>query len=94
MPLASVHLPMTPPRASISRTICPFATPPIAGLQLIWATASAFIVSRHVLQAQPGGGHRGLDAGVPGPDHDHIEPVLQRTHVATSIDRNRCSRFM
>ena len=49
MPLASMHLPITPPRASISRTICPLATPPMAGLQLIWATVSAFIVSRQVL---------------------------------------------
>ena len=41
-------LPISPPRASISRTICPLATPPMAGLQLIWATVSAFIVKRHV----------------------------------------------
>ncbi len=50
MPLASMHFPITPPRASISRTICPFATPPIAGLQLICATASAFMLSRHVFR--------------------------------------------
>src|SRR5262245_51066472 len=48
MPEASMARPMTPPRASISRTICPLATPPIAGVQLIWATASAFIVRRTV----------------------------------------------
>src|SRR5437763_1666120 len=45
MPVASIACPMTPPRASISRTICPLATPPIAGLQLIWATVSQFVVS-------------------------------------------------
>src|SRR5215213_3726962 len=48
MPEASVHLPITPPRASISRTICPLATPPMAGLQLIWATVSALIESSAV----------------------------------------------
>ena len=33
MPVASAMRPMTPPSASISRTICPLARPPIAGLQ-------------------------------------------------------------
>ena len=46
--LASVTLPISPPKASISRTICPLATPPIAGLQLICATVSAFMVKRAV----------------------------------------------
>ena len=46
--VASVMTPMAPPRASISRTICPFATPPIAGLQLICPTLSQLIVSRAV----------------------------------------------
>ncbi len=36
MPVASVFKPITPPSASISRTICPLAKPPIAGLQDIW----------------------------------------------------------
>ena len=35
MPDASAARPMIPPSASISRTIWPFASPPIAGLQLI-----------------------------------------------------------
>jgi hypothetical protein len=48
MPVASVARPMMPPRASISRTICPLATPPIAGLQLIWATVSQLVVSKAV----------------------------------------------
>ena len=30
---ASETIPLYPPRASISLTICPFAMPPIAGLQ-------------------------------------------------------------
>ena len=33
MPVLSVATPISPPRASISRTICPLASPPIAGLQ-------------------------------------------------------------
>src|SRR5688572_33203633 len=35
MPVLSVAMPIRPPRASISRTIWPLASPPIAGLQLI-----------------------------------------------------------
>jgi hypothetical protein len=35
MEVRSVISPMRPPRASISRTICPLAIPPTAGLQLI-----------------------------------------------------------
>ena len=35
MALISVTSPVSPPRASISLTICPLAIPPIAGLQLI-----------------------------------------------------------
>src|SRR4030095_15149897 len=42
MPTASVTSPMIPPRASTSRTKCPFAIPPIAGLQDIWAIKSTF----------------------------------------------------
>src|SRR5271170_2403202 len=44
MPTASVTSPITPPSASISRTRCPFAMPPIAGLQDICAIKSRFIV--------------------------------------------------
>ena len=49
MPVASIARPIAPPRASISRTICPLATPPIAGLQLIWPTVSQLVVSSAVL---------------------------------------------
>src|SRR5690606_20612974 len=42
--LLSAIMPVYPPIASISRTICPFATPPMAGLQLIWAITPIFIV--------------------------------------------------
>ena len=40
----SEMIPDMPPNASISRTICPFATPPIAGLQDICAMVCMFMV--------------------------------------------------
>ena len=36
--------------ASISRTICPLATPPIAGLQLICAMVPIFMVTNNTLE--------------------------------------------
>ena len=48
MPVASIARPIAPPSASISRTICPLPTPPIAGLQLIWPTVSQLVVSSAV----------------------------------------------
>ena len=63
---------MAPPRASISRTICPLATPPMAGLQLIWATVSRLVVSSATLGTHPRGRQRRLGPRVPGPDHHHI----------------------
>ena len=80
MPVASIARPITPPRASISRTICPLATPPIAGLQLIWATVSQFVVSRAVAGPQPGRRQRRLDAGVAGADHEHVVVVVIAAH--------------
>ena len=41
----SEMIPDIPPSASISLTIWPFATPPIAGLQDIWAIVCIFIVT-------------------------------------------------
>ena len=46
----SVTMPMKPPKASISLTICPLAMPPTAGLQLIWAILFMSIVTRQVLE--------------------------------------------
>lgn len=50
MAVASVFSPMNPPKASISRTICPLAWPPMAGLQDICPTESSPCVSAKVLQ--------------------------------------------
>ena len=47
MAVASVTMPICPPNASISLTICPFAMPPTAGLQLIWAILFISIVTKH-----------------------------------------------
>ena len=44
----SIRRPISPPKASISRTIFPFATPPIEGLQLILAMESTDCVIRTV----------------------------------------------
>ena len=44
----SVALPITPPRASTSRTTVPLAIPPMAGLQDIWPIVSRFWVSSRV----------------------------------------------
>ncbi len=43
-------IPDIPPSASTSRTICPFATPPIAGLQDICAMVCMFIVISKTLE--------------------------------------------
>src|SRR3972149_3902916 len=48
MAVASIARPIAPPNASISRTICPLATPPMAGLQLIGAIVSRLVVSNAV----------------------------------------------
>ena len=50
MAVLSVTIPICPPSASISRTICPLAIPPMAGLQLICAILFMSIVTRQVLQ--------------------------------------------
>jgi hypothetical protein len=44
----SVAIPITPPSASTSRTTVPLATPPMAGLQLIWPIPSRFGVTSSV----------------------------------------------
>ncbi len=38
MPVSSIAVPIRPPSASISRTRCPFAVPPTAGLHGMCAT--------------------------------------------------------
>ena len=80
MAVASVRTPIAPPSASISRTIWPLATPPIAGLQLIWPTVSQFIVKQRGPQPHPRRGQRGLEPGMAGAHHDHIEIIGRARH--------------
>ncbi len=95
MPVASMARAMAPPRASISRTICPLPTPPMAGLQLIWAMVSRLLVKQCRFRAHPRSGQRGLRAGVPAADHQDVEiythsshaPVKPRPLVAVAIVR-------
>jgi hypothetical protein len=47
-PVMSVRCPITPPNASISRTKCPLAKPPMAGLQDICPIVSKLVVARRV----------------------------------------------
>src|SRR5688572_9298312 len=48
MPVRSMTRAISPPRASISLTRCPLATPPMAGLHDIWATVSTLPVRTSV----------------------------------------------
>src|SRR6266487_6175433 len=50
MNVRSVLRPTSPPNASISLIKCPFAGPPIEGLQGMSATLSRFIVNKSVLR--------------------------------------------
>ena len=50
IPVASALSPIAPPIASISRTICPLASPPIAGLHDICPIVSRFWVNISVRQ--------------------------------------------
>ena len=50
MQQASAALPISPPRASSSRTRCPFPVPPMAGLQGMLPTESKLMVKTAVSQ--------------------------------------------
>src|SRR5699024_11930874 len=49
LPILSIFRPISPPRASISRTTIPFAEPPMAGLHGIKANISRLMVASRVL---------------------------------------------
>ena len=78
-------LPISPPRASISRTICPLATPPMAGLQLIWADGVGVHGQQGGAQPQAGGGEGRFDPGMAGADDDDVELVGQREHGSAPV---------
>ena len=80
MPVASIAWPIAPPSASISRTICPLATPPMAGLQLICATVSQLVVSSAVRAPIRAAAKCSFAAGMAGADHQHVEIVEGGRH--------------
>ena len=90
MPVASIARPIAPPRASISRTICPLPTPPMAGLQLIWAIVSRLLVNSAVLAPNPCRGQRRLDPGMAAADHQNVEIVGGAHTMTLSQFTDRC----
>ena len=74
--VASAARPITPPKASTSRTRCPLAVPPMDGLQGQIAHAVQRQRKQRRLHAQPRGGTGRLDAGVPCAD-DHNVKISQ-----------------
>ncbi len=67
MAVRSVTIPVWPPSASISRTICPLAIPPMAGLQLICAILFMSIVTRHVFAPMLAAAHAASQPACPPP---------------------------
>ena len=63
---------ISPPRASISRTRWPLASPPIAGLQDIAPMVSALITVSRVLAAHSCCGQSRFASGVAGSDNGDI----------------------
>ena len=78
MPVASVFRPITPPSASISRTMWPLAKPADGRVAGHLADGVEVLGEHQVCATEPGGGHRGLDPGVAGTDHNHIVGLWDR----------------
>ena len=87
MPVASIASPISPPSASISRTRCPFAVPPTAGLQGMCATVAPGKRAEADPASHPRRGAGGLHSGVSRPDHDDIESIA---HFGSSLVTFRC----
>jgi len=64
MPAASATRPISPSNASISRTRCPFPSPPIAGLQDIAPMVAKRWVTRAVLAPRRAAARRSFAAGM------------------------------
>ena len=65
IPVASAASPISPPSASISRTICPLASPPIAGLHDIAPILPGSIVISATRPAAPKRLHAAHAASAP-----------------------------
>ena len=94
MPVASIALPINPPSASISRTRCPFAVPPIGGIAGHVRNGAIRQRADRNGTAQTRGRPRRLDAGMSGADHDHVVqrhrhwshfPMQNRSNIACSV---------
>src|SRR5262245_55444245 len=67
MPVSSMARPINPPSASISRTRCPFAVPPIAGLHGICATVASDSVQSPTLRPMRAAAHAASTPAWPAP---------------------------
>src|ERR1044071_6252454 len=81
MPTASATSPITPPRASISRTRWPLAIPPIAGLHDICAIRSRFIVTIAVLRPMRAQARAASQPACPAP----ITTTSYRSRIVTIV---------
>jgi hypothetical protein len=68
--------------ASISRTSCPLATPPMAGLQDIWAIVFMFIVASITLSPILAAAAAASQPAWPAPYHHYI---VFRKHVLSNF---------
>ena len=96
MPVASMAWPISPPRASISRTIWPLARPPMAGLQDIRPMARGSMVTMatppFAIGEDVGGGVGGFGAGVAAADDEDVEGCLFTAHGVTLYRRTHHGR--
>ena len=65
--VASAAMPITPPSASISRTRCPFAVPPMDGLHGRFATPSNVSVNSAVFEPSFADAHAASMPACPAP---------------------------
>ena len=102
MPVASIARPISPPSASISRTRCPLAVPPIAGLHGISATVSGDSVHRPTRQPSRAAAHAASQPAWPAPmtmtskstsvRHAHLPNAEPREDMPQQIVRRAASR--
>ena len=77
IPVASIARPINPPSASISRTRCPFAVPPTAGLHGMCATVSRVSVHRPTLHPSFAAAHAASTPACPAPITITSNSVIQ-----------------
>src|SRR6266536_1666762 len=87
MPTESATSPIRPPRASISRTRWPLAIPPIAGLQLICAIRSRFMVTMAVRRPMRAQARAASQPAWPAP----MTTTSYRSGIATIV---RCMKIL